>query len=417
MTPIPSESTLKNYLRRVEEIDDLPTWAEIEPGSFLYVVKEIWEREQDRDGRRGHLSENKIASLIGKISKRKFTRNQYQSMFGAGRKDQKSKQDVPVEVAKAFLLVAFTHWSFGHIDSGDDKPPNTQSILPDLSTDYKEIVGKIIKLMYSTGIPIKCLPVPGLGPKGFYRNCRKRNRSVIIATEREHIVMNNPGSGLKEWSETVRILFKYQDQPEYDMMHIWAVKEPFISDDPRSIGNLYHIGLLQTAFRVARALCLSKDEFPTWEELSKKCIIVMLLNKTNDKYRSEPPPSSDSQDELISDYFIFPNEVPWLWRSRDDENLSLNDINFITTIDDGPQEEIQVRYNIFLHKENSKTPPVIQKNSPSNDSDESFRNLYLACKQYSEKTDCEELQKIHENAVNHRWKFMTAQEFINLDVP
>ncbi len=417
MIPLPSESTLKNYLLRIEELDDLPMWAEIEPGSFLYVVKEIWEREQDRDGRRGHLSESKIAALISELANRKFTRNQYQSMFGAGRKEQKSRQDVPKEVARAFLLIAFRHWSFGHLDSDDSGNENISCILPELSTNYEEIVNKIIEHMYSTDIPIKCLPVPGLGPKGFYRECRKRNRSVIIATKKEHIVMNDPGSGLKEWAETVRILFKYQHKKEYDMMHIWAIKEPLISDDPRSIGNLHDIGLLQTAFLVARALCLSKDEFPSWEELSRKCVIVMLLDKTNDKYRSENLPPGNSEENLISDYFIFPNEVPWVWRSRDDEKLSLNDINFITTIDEEPQGDIQVGYNIFLHKENSKTPPVIQKNSPSNDSDKSFKNLYLACKQYSENTNDEELIQILQNAQNHKWQFMTAEEFLNVRVP
>ncbi len=415
MIPLPSEQKLKNYLLRIDKYDDLPMWAEIEPGSFLYVVKEIWEREQDRDGRRGHLSEQKIADEIAKLTHRKFSRNQYQAMFGAGRKEQKTRQDVPEDIAEAFLFVAFTNWSFGHAD--EDENGNTKSIFSDINFDYDELVVKIIDLMYAANRSVKCVPTPGMGPKGFYEDCRKRNRSVIIATRKEHIVVNDPAVGLKEWINNIRILFKYLHEPDYNMMHIWAIKEPLLSDDPRSISVLHDIGLLKTAFLVARSIYLVEDGLASWQELSRKCLVVMFLNRANDKHRTEEVPDSSNEDRMIYHDFIFPDQVPLNWAARGDEKLSMDNINIITTLGEDPQGDIQVSYNIFEQKENSKNPPVIEKSSPSEASDKSFQNLYRACRQYIEETNDDVLQQALKNATDHRWKVMTAAEFLNFRIP
>ncbi len=416
MIPVPSEDELKKYLLRSSNFTHLPPYSELEPGSFLYYVKEIWEREQDRDGRRGHISESEISEKISQLIDKKFTRNQFQSLFGAGRRDQKLKSVVPRDVAEAFLTVAFTHWSSEIIEENGKQRKVYERILPNNNIDINELVSQISFRMYSPDLPVRCAPASGLGPLGFYRQSRKDNCSIIIATARQHIVMNDPGGGLFDWIENIRTFFRDIEIIDTQTMHIWVVKEPIISNDSRVLASIYDIGMLKTAFMTARAMCLTRDTFPSWEKVARQSIIVMLLNKNNNKYRQKQTDFRIDQENPIEEYFIFPDEVPVPWQSQE-ENLSAGDLNFITTVHDNQQGGIKIEYNIFLHKGDRFTPPVVKKSRPSNDSDRNFRNLYLCCLDYINSKRGNSTSKLLTAAEQHGWRFYTAEEFLNIMVP
>ncbi len=416
---VPDEEELTKYLLRSSEFSRLPPWAELEPGSFLYYVKDIWEKERGRDGRRGHLSDNDIADKIGEIIGRKFTRNQFQSLFGAGRKDQKQKPVVPMEISEAFLLIAFKHWSSDIVENGEGAGEEEQAferILPYASLDLNEVVQQIVHRMYAAEIPVRCVPATGMGPIGFYRQCRKENSSVIVATEREHIVMKDPGEGLFDWMENIRTYFRDIDKLRSGIKHIWVVKEPVISDDFRALSSIHDFGLLRTVFMSARAMCMSRKRFPVWEEVSHRSIVVMLLNKNNNKYRVEKVSLDTSTENPIDEYFIFPNEVPSVWKSQE-ENISVSDLNFITTVKEADTQELKIDYNIFLHKEESLTAPVVKKSSPGKDSDRSFRNLYIACCDYQNFRTGNVPSETLLAAQKHGWRFLLADEFLSLLIP
>lgn len=89
----------------------LPDKYEDEPGAFLALVVNLW----DRDGRRSHseLSDAKVAELISSMIKRPFSRNQYQYAFVGKRKlvELNPRQaSLPKEVVRAFLTIALENW-------------------------------------------------------------------------------------------------------------------------------------------------------------------------------------------------------------------------------------------------------------------------------------------------------------------
>lgn len=410
----PDELELTKYLLKSSDFIRLPPWAELEPGSFLYYVKEIWEKEQDRDGRRGHLSDQEIANKISERIGKRFTRNQFQSVFGAGRKEQKQKPVVTREIAEAFLIVAFSHWSLEVTFTDDREVKNYHRILPYNNIDLNVLVDEIVHRMYNEEIDVRCIPAGGMGPIGFYRQCRRLRNSVIIATEQQHLFMADPGTGLADWLENFRTFFRDIEIQENYPLHIWAVREPIISDDPRHLCSLYDIGRLRTALMVARAMCFSKKHFPSWELVSQNSIIAVLQNNNNDRYRSEAPcldMDMDCEPPIQSD-FIFPSVVPSVWQSKDEE-LSVNQLNFITTISDYAVGDLSSSYYVILHERNNRTPPVVPKISPSRDSDKSFRNLFLACRGAINQDSVNLEKDIYLSAIHHGWRFYSADEFLD----
>ena len=418
MVQFSSETELQNYLVSLhnDETGELPDWAELEPGSFIHEVKAIWEK--DRDGRRGHITEARIAEKISEITNKKFTRNQYQSMFGAGRKDQKNKTEIPYDICEAFLKVAFSHWSFDHQAGEINDEEHYLSILQYKNVGIEPVIRKLTYLIFEPDLPVRCIPSPGLGPRGFYTKCRKEDRAIIIATEREPIILDDPGEGLIGWVDLITNLFIREKSDAPPPLHIWTIHEPLITLDPRSINRLNGIGTLRTAFLVARALCLGDQLGISWEKFSENCVIVMFLEKNNNKYRKVAPEVHTESDTPILDNFIFPREIPWQWRSRENGDLSQSDLNFITSVYDTVGKDLKIRYNIFLHPENHHIPPVVSKQSPSDDSDKSFENLYRASRYYirSSASDIGD-DIIYQTSRAHGWKFMSADEFLNLKIP
>lgn len=408
----PDELELTKYLLKSSDFIRLPPWAELEPGSFLYYVKEIWEKEQDRDGRRGHLSDQDIADKISEQIGKRFTRNQFQSLFGAGRREQKQKPIVGREIAEAFLIVAFRHWSLEVVSSEGGEEKNYKRILPYNNIDLNVLVDEIVHRMYDEDLDVRCIPAGGMGPIGFYRQCRRVRNSVIIATEQQHLFMADPGTGLADWMENFRTFFRDIEEQDNYPLHIWAVREPIISDDPRHLSSLYDIGRLRTALMVARAMCISKRHFPPWDMVSRNSIVAILQNTSNDKHRSENVNLDINADSPIQSDFIFPSIVPSVWQSKEEE-LSVNQLNFITTISDYVLEDISASYYVILHERNNRTPPVVPKISPSKDSDKSFKNLFLACKGAADLGDNALEEKMYLAAMQNGWRFYTADEFLD----
>ena len=414
MLQLPSEDKLKRYLLKVSEIDALPPYAQLEPGALLYAVKEIWSRDQDRDGRKGHISETEIASEIARLTNRKYTRNHYQTMFGPGRKSQKEKTEVPQDVAEAFLNVAFKKWSFGYTDENLN---GFKSIFPEKNeSELKYIIKLVCDQIYKQNTPVRCQPQTGLGPLGFMHECRINDRSVVVAAEAEHIITDLPVTTLKHWIENITMYFKDVDLDDSPIKLIWAFREPLISNDLRLIGNLHNLSFLRTALLVARAYSLNQHKLPSWEKLSKKCIVVILLNRENDKFRAEKNNYNYPQASPISDHFIFPREMPWEWRSVDTQFRSMSELQFIVSIENKPDINHAVNYHVVQQKKNG-IAPVAEKNSPSRESDESFKNLYLACLQYVQQEQNTKMEELLKAAQGHGWKFMTADEFLNFRVP
>ena len=388
MISLPSEYELKNYLRNIAKIKALPAWAELEPGAILYVIEKYWER----DGRSGHLGEKQIASEISKIIGRKFTRNNYQSMFGSGRKTK-----VPQEVAKAFLSIAFKKWSYGHTDSND----GFHYIFPEKDeTEHDVLINLITCLIYENDEPVICQPSEGLGPLGFYKQCRESDHVVIVAAEQEHITMDDPGQGLIDWNKSIYTYFANIDIQNSFLKHIWVFREPFISDEKDSMRGLYDIGLLRTAFMSARAMCLKGQMDLKWEQLSERCLVVMLMNSYNNSYRINNADIRPVLQNPIIEHFIFRKETPTM----------------IVTIREKPEEDIGLDYNKIMDRD-KRQPSLSPIISPGRESDQSVKNLYLCSKQYINSIHSEEMMKLLADAMSNGWKFMTADEFLDLKIP
>src|SRR5262245_52980104 len=106
------ERQVVEMLSGFERIAQLPSFAELEPGSVLHRVREAWSNSQGRDGRRGHLSDSDVAHEMSRTMQQPYSRNQYQVMFGEGRRladEARYQQGITREIARAFLVVALTN--------------------------------------------------------------------------------------------------------------------------------------------------------------------------------------------------------------------------------------------------------------------------------------------------------------------
>ncbi|MEM7620660.1 MAG: hypothetical protein AAF228_09390 [Pseudomonadota bacterium] len=418
MLPLPTEDELKNYLRNVKSLDRLPYWAELEPGSFFYVAKEIWEREQERDGRRGHMTETAIAKKISQIIGRKFTRNQYQSLFGAGRKTQKSKPGIKRDLAEAFLTVAFENWSFGHVDVSDENHGGFKSIFPGKEAGLKCLITEVCNKLYKSQDMLQCIAAPGLGPNGFYRKCRKNDQTVIVASETVHILMDDdPAQGFIDWLKNISIFFRSIATDQSSRLHIWVLREPVITNDSRCLKTFYDIGLLKTAFRIGRAIGLTENRFPQWEHLLRSCVIVLFREKSNDKYRPQKSDVIADEGNPISEYFIFPRDIPSSWKLKNGTGTTMNGFNALVTIKNLPSGMNDIKYNTFRERGIYESPPIFEKPSPSKGSDQSFKNLYLASSEYVNPNKSKSSNSLLDAAQKHGWKFMTIEEFFELKIP
>ncbi len=157
------ELQLEQILRALEKKPELPEQFQPEPGAFLHLVKEAWGGEIGRDGRRGFLSEEKLAGKIQERVNHPYTRNQWQTMFGGGRRAYRTiwKQAIPRDVAKGFLEIAFAYWSVG--PNGSSRPFVTSP-----SINIAQAIENACEAMFGSGPAVVCRSV--LEPGGIDKN-------------------------------------------------------------------------------------------------------------------------------------------------------------------------------------------------------------------------------------------------------
>ena len=375
---LPSENNLKEDLLNVAGRDHLPTWAELEPGSVLYAIDRVWEQDKPKK----LLSQKKIAEEIENILGRKYTHNQYKAMFRSGRKSV-----IPKDIAEAYLQVAFNKWTF----RGTDQSHNSfQKIFPDKNLkELNKIIQSICDLIYKDTETVHCKPPEGIGPNGFYTNCREADRSVIIAAQNEHIVQSTPIRDLTLWSNHINNFFKDLDKIKSQRIHVWVFRHPISLDENEVIQSAYDIGFLKTAFSTARMKCLNGKMALDWREFSKRCVVIIPMKTIKGKTNKENP---------ISEKLIFPKNISSL----------------VVTAKKNEEDKTELGYNQISA---NKTKPALSKiNSLSRKNNESYENLFLCAQTYSTKVTRSSQKKMLNSAINNGWSFMTAEEFLDFKI-
>jgi hypothetical protein len=409
---ISKEEELVQALYAVERRRLLPDSAEVEPGAFLYMVKDAWEQAAGRDGRRGHLSEGRIATLISKRIGRNFSRNQYQAMFGEGRRlggMERYSQPIPRDVAEAFLGIAFLLWK--------RPPPDVIGIdfLPiedPHKLDLAAVARHACDVMYGTEGEdrlIYCRPGQGRGALGLYRESGKFRRSLLLASPHDPIVITDPEQHVLLWQEVMRYLLipagetvSPDSSDNGDPIHIWAFREPAMRHDGRSAAAMLRLGRLRSVLMFTRGVGVS--DAPTkelWDEIEKRCVIAM-------RRRGSPAASHES---CIVDDLIFPTEVPSRWSAagapaRIDALMSVVSFEW-----DRPDYHVT--------DVTSESHAIISVSSPGQASDASFSNLFRACRAFvaSGGGSDPEGSALLKAACRDGWAFMSPAAFLRQSFP
>jgi hypothetical protein len=408
------EVDLRRYLHELEaNAEHLPSIAELEPGAFLHFVNDAWGGEEGRDGRRGYLSEERIAQAIKKRIDRAFSRNQYQSMFGdgrrAGRDGDRSRQPVPRDVAKAFLEVAFDHWSMDQ--TGNAKPYDAAGI------NLRKAVDNACNAMFAQEEPVYCKPSPGQGPFGLYEQCGETHTSIIVATQRQPVVMKNPAKQINEWLRLMRSLLRpeIQEALEKKPIHVWAILEPWVGPKPESLEAMHGISNLRYVFWAVNNIMNANTANPTdkllWEIQKKRSVVAIKRDPRN---RAQPRLATVPKSSPIIQTDIFPDEIPALWSKMGVTN-NADDLNSLVTLRANQGSGVVEGYYVFDYYE--PRPPYFCAKympSPGPTTNESFQRLYSATRQFLEPSSGTQDRDL---ASDDGWHFMGIDEFIDIRLP
>jgi hypothetical protein len=428
---------LQDALIDFERGSQLPDVAEIEPGAFLHLVHRAWTDVQRRDGRRGHLSDQELASLISARIHRPFTRNQYLSAFGDGRRSRddsplRYKTGIPRDVAAAYLRIAFDNWAL--------KPPGSADKFAPLLVEGRNVsdtaINNACRAMFDheddeddsreAERVVYCREAPGLGVRSFYRECGHHARSVIVTTTRDAFVMGDVGRDLTVWEDVLRALFEpdhtYSNQAS-ESIHVWALKEPWITDDRRSYKSLMGLTNLQGLLRLELALHKGRAAAPAsdvgmrsrarlWPLIEQRCIVAVKLHPSNDALRGDDRDGAGvRRPGLIADEFIFPNAVPQEWTRRG-VSAGTDELISVVTVDG----HSQLTYNGFAPiAQDRKRRAIIQVPPPSAACSLAFLMLHRACVAFRHPS--KESKTILEEASAEGWRFFSPTEFIDLPLP
>jgi len=246
--------------RLLSDDPTLPDGAELETGSFLHLVKEAW-KSVGRDGRSGHLSDASISEEIKRHIGRKFSRNMFQSMFGDSGAHRK-RRGIPYDVAQAYLEIAFANWRHTEADGLSRFEP----IIPSEEARALAIANACSEMFptFEEHDLVYCIPSPGLGCRGFYKEEGMRGRSVLVSSARTPVLMTDASTEILAWQELMRTLLCTPAAESAGSIHVWALREPTISTDPNDVAALCGIADLRKVFLVTQAMARAKiatDDF------------------------------------------------------------------------------------------------------------------------------------------------------------
>jgi hypothetical protein len=415
---------------------ELPDIAEIEPGAFLHLVHRAWTDAQHRDGRRGHLSDQDLASMIQARTQRPFTRNQYLTAFGEGKRSRDAgplryKTGIPRDVAWAYLRIAFDNWALnppGH-------PNKYQPLLVQGRTVSDTAINNACDQMYPTRTGLRepervvyCRESPGFGVRSFYRECGRHGRSVIVSTTQDAFVMTDIGVQLPDWEYVLNALFAPNhaaaDQTSSGhSIHVWAFKEPWIADDERSYKSMTGLTNLQGLLKVELALHKARATAPVsddgarrrarlWNLIQERCVIAIKLHPSNNAIRgSTLVEEALPRPPRIAEDFIFPTAVPQEWARRG-VSAGPDELISVVTVDGHDL----LTYNGFAPTaQYPDTRSLIQVPQPSVACSQAFLALYrasVAARHRSEQPEAN-LSDAHAEG----WRFFSPTEFIELSLP
>jgi hypothetical protein len=428
---------LQEALEVLERGPQLPDIAEIESGAFLHLVHRAWTDVQRRDGRRGHLSDQELASRISARIHRPFTRNQYLTAFGDGRRSRdgsslRYKTGIPRDVAAAYLRIAFDNWAL--------KPPGSADRFEPLLVQGRNVsdtaINNACRAMFDhegddddprdAERVVYCREAPGFGVRSFYRECGRHARSLIVTTTRDAFVMGDVGRDLTGWEDVLRALFEpdhTESSQASESIHVWALKEPWITDDRRSYKSLMGVTNLQGLLRLELALHKARAAAPAsdvgmrsrarlWPLIQRRCVVAVKLHPSNDALRGDDREREGiRRPRLIADEFIFPNAVPQEWTRRG-VSSGTDELISVVTVDG----QNQLTYNGFAPiAQDRKRRAIIQVPSPSAACSLAFLTLFRACVAFRQPS--EEGKTILEEARAEGWRFFSPAEFIDLPLP
>jgi hypothetical protein len=408
------EDELKQALQVLASRRALPATAELEPGAFLHLVKTAWATAAGRDGRRGHLSEGRLATLIEDRIARTFTRNQYQAMFGEGRKlggVERYSQPVPRDVAEAFLTIALQLWR--------RPPPSVIGVdfLPLLDPrewSLETIIRNACDVMYGRDgkeRTVYCRESRGRGGFSVYKDSGAWRRSLLLATPHDPIVITDPERNLIEWLELMEsLLLPRRVEPAASKrplpLHIWAFREPAMMRDGRSAAYIYSLGRLRSVLLFARGLALSNLEGPEeqggardlWDAVASRGVIA--IRRRNALVPDNP---------TIHEDLVFPETVPAAWR-EDGGPRKIEQLMAIASIERDDRVD-------YYATDIASSPPAIRfVGSPGVATDHSFLALYRACRAFatspSPKTD-----PLVTQAAGEGWELLTPEAFLKTLFP
>jgi hypothetical protein len=171
-----------------------------------------------------------------------------------------------------------------------------------------------------------------------------------------------------------------------------------------------------------------KREDLLWEAIQTRCVVALKRNQDNHA-GVDTRKRQVSGTPFIVDDAIFPRAVPLRWESRGVPSNASKLISIVTLDPSRGRKELTQRleYHSFAPTERYPIPPVVQVSSPSEEADDSFRNLYEACTDFLSRMAEERLSgsstgkkrrpsSAEKSAESEGWLLIQPGEFIERDI-
>ena len=388
------ERELFQALQRLSEgRGALPELAEIEPGAFIWLVREAWREGARRDGRSGHLKDEEVAEKIAQApGVEEFDRNRFQLQFGKGKRLASGKiyhQAITKPVAEAYLTIALNHWDIS-ARSPKDRSQIWSLCTPfaDLDRTYLDVcVKNAIGAMYrgDDAGAVYCLLPPGFGPKALYRDFGQQGSSVIVVGRPDAIRISDRESQILVLAELLNLQLDQGRGPAAKSLHIWAQEEPARSDPEKMIPLLGGIASLREMLGVVLEVeeNADTDGDTAWKHVDlERCIIA--IRECDGGKAAEA---------------VFWPKTPETWVRQ---GLSSSPRDFIPVFARNPEGEQQ--FYSFSTGEDPTATPFIDVGDPRNGMAEELTSLHEAAKALHEGRQS--------SADTSGWKLYTLREFV-----
>ena len=296
----------------------LPVEAEVEPGAFLWLVQEAWNKGPGRDGRSKHITDDALTKEIASRSKENFDRNRYQAMFGRGkprkREGPRYKQPIPRGIARAYLDIALRNWE----RPSDEAKKGAANEIPDAtpfgglsSSAIQKAVSTAVSAMYDGGEEVRCRKLLGMGPRGLYEELGLGGYSLVVIAIDGAVRMDKPHRQVATMADILHSLLCTGAAEAGNAVHVWAFPRHDFramarSKPPEAISRqLLHVANLRSIIGTLRDMNALAP--PNWRKVPlDRCLVATPAQQgEHPLFKVGPTPADVEDGELVDTIPIF----------------------------------------------------------------------------------------------------------------